>query len=169
MESLGTIALVPFGGYIGAEALTVAETATEAQRAVLFRLGFSQVSPGCVQQSLRRQRAQVWGELSAEARQYLTDVCGAERLLTGSVEHWDLTGSGREPEPQVALALRLLDARTGRIQWMDAREAAGWDGVRLLGVGRVHSRGALLDRILSALTADFVRYLQPDSKKETQG
>ena len=150
-SELGKLAIVPFTSYVAQDALAVAEAATEAVRAVLFRAGAELASASCVHESLRRQRAQAWGELAVDTREYLASTCGASHLLTGSVEHWDRAGSGLEPEPEIALSVRLLDAQTGQIQWMDSREAAGWDRGSFFGLRRVFSRGVLLDKLLADL------------------
>jgi hypothetical protein len=41
------------------------------------------------------------------------------------VETYDLGGGESEPEPVVAIALRLLDASTGRIRWTGSSERRG--------------------------------------------
>ena len=53
------------------DALAVAEAATEAARALLFRAGADLASASCVHESLRRQRSQAWGELGVDTRMYL--------------------------------------------------------------------------------------------------
>lgn len=167
-RDLGTLALVPFTAYVPEDALAVAEAATEAARAVMQRVEVEVASPGCVRESLRRQRAAVWGELAESARRGIADSCGADRILTGSVELWEKRGSGLEPEPEIGVALRLLDTATGRILWMGAREAGGWDNATLFKVGRVYSRGALLDRLLSKLTLGLLRQ-QASGPRERAG
>ena len=130
---------------------------TEAARATLLRNGASLAPPECVSGALRSQKLRVWGELSAAARTAIRDACAADLLVTGSLERWEITGSAQEPRPIVALALRLLDGASGRILWMGSREASGWDGQGLFGLGRIHSRGALLDHLLSRLGRDLLQ------------
>ena len=149
--AFGRLAIVPFTSYVDRDALAVAETVTEAARAVLFKFGTDLASSSCVHESLRRQRAQVWGEVTEEARDYLASNCGAAYLLTGSVEFWSTAGSGLEPEPKIALSVRVLDAKTGRIQWMGSKETSGWDRGSFFGLRRIFSRGDLLDKILTNL------------------
>ena len=155
-QGLGRVALVPFTGYVDRDALGVADAATEASRAVLMRQGLRLASPGCVSQALRLQRAQVWGELTAEARNYLEQKCGADSLLTGSVAQWGINGSAYEPVPQIALAIRLLNASSGRILWMSSIEKTGRSSESLFRAGRIYSRGKLLDRILTRLTDEML-------------
>jgi len=156
-ERLGTVAIVPFTSYVDIDAQQVADTATEATRAVLDRSGTQLASPGCIRQGLRHQRAHAWGQLSNDARQHIRTICMADMILTGSVERWSAAGTGLAPEPLVSVALRLLDAESGKVLWMEGNEAAGWDGESLFGSGRVYSRGKLLDRMVTTLTNDMVR------------
>lgn len=156
--ALGAIALLPLTSYVEYEALLVADAATEAARAVLRRSGVALASPSCVRESMRLQWARNWGELPVEARRAIQEDCGAERILTGAVEQWDVRGTGLVPKPEVSLSLRLLDAVSGRILWMDSREATGWDSGGLFGRGRIYSRGVLLDDLLTDLTRSLIRF-----------
>jgi TolB-like protein len=168
---LGRLAVIPMTAYVDQDAVAVADTGTEAIRAVLHRAGFSLADPGCVAQTLRRNQAAAWGEVPEQVRLELSDTCGADHLVTGSIESWIVGGSGTEPDPSVAVALRLLDASTGQILWMGSKEAHGWDSGTLFGLGRVHSRGALLDRLLSRLARELVRNPSLDRvpQRETLG
>lgn len=154
---LGRIAIVPFTSYVERDAQEVADTATEATRAVLIRRGATLVSTGCIHEALRTQKATAWGQLSASARDHIHSECKADLLLTGSVEQWGLAGSGLEPEPTLSIALRVLDAESGRVLWMNGTETAGWDGQTLFGSGRVYSRGRLLDRTVYKLTSKLIQ------------
>jgi hypothetical protein len=156
VSASGRLALVPFTGFVEQDALGVADAATEATRAVLFRRGIDVATPGCVAEALRLQRAQVWGELAAETRNYLRETCGADRLLTGSVGHWETRGSALEPVPEIALAVRLLEATSGKIVWMSSIEKTGRSSESLFRAGRIYSRGKLLDRLLSRLADEMV-------------
>lgn len=162
-SSFGRVALVPFTGYVEKDALRVADAVTEASRAVLIRRGMDLVPPGCVAQALRLQRAQVWGELAAATRSYLRETCHAELLLTGSVGQWDIAGSAIEPVPKIALAVRLLDATNGKILWMSSIEKTGRSSESLFRVGRIYSRGTLLDRLLTRLTDEMLEQGVPRS------
>ncbi len=155
-QAFGRLALVPFTGFVERDALGVADAATEASRAVLFRKGVDLAAPGCVAEALRLQRAQVWGELAAETRNYLRETCGADRLLTGSVGLWETSGSALEPVPEIALAVRLLEAISGKIVWMSSIEKTGRSSESLFRAGRIYSRGKLLDRLLTKLADEMV-------------
>lgn len=148
---LGRIALVPMGSVTETAGTNAAETATEVLRAGLHRHGADIASSGCVAGLLRRQRRLVWGGVSADLRRGLRDECGARHVITGQVERYETVGPALEPEPRAALALRLIDAADGRIAWIDALERSGWDGVTVFGLGRIHTRGGLAERMTETL------------------
>jgi len=150
-ERLGTVAIVPFTATVGEDALEVSVAATESLRAILHRRGVRLAEPGCVRAGLRRATGHRWGELSAEARAAIRASCGAELLVTGSVERWELGGSAVAPEPTLAVAVRLLEAAGGRIRFTGSLEAGGWDRPGLFGLRRVYARGELLNRLLDRI------------------
>lgn len=146
------VAVVPLSGLAATDATRAAETVTEAVRAALVAAGASVLSPNRVADSLRSERVFAWGALDAPVRRALAEA-GADLLLTGSVEAWDARGDGLEPEPVVAVALRAVDARTGRIVWTGALDRRGWDRQGLFRLGRVHDHGSLAARIAERLVA----------------
>jgi TolB-like protein len=150
------LAIVPLSGLAETDATRAAETVTEALRASLQDAGFRVLSPNRVADALHsisgRTRAFAWGALDVPVREALAEA-GAELLLTGSVEAWETAGDGLEPEPVVAVALRAVDARTGRIVWTGALDRRGWDGQGLFRLGRIHDHGTLAARIVARLTA----------------
>ncbi len=154
---LGTVAVVPFTGSTSFQATQNADTVTEAVRARLFADGARLVPPNELSEIIRHLQAGRWGGVTAEARSALVDTAAADTIVTGAVETYDVAGSESEPEPQVAVALRVLDARTGRILWSGSEERTGWDGQRLFRQGRIHSRGALAARVAQTLTRRLYR------------
>lgn len=149
---LGRVAVVPFTGSTKRRPTFNAETVTEAVRAQLQKTGVDLVSPNLTHEILRLQQSGRWEGVAADTRAALHTDAGADTILTGEVEAYELGGSESEPRPRVAFAIRLLDARTGRILWTGALERNGWEGHNLLGLGRIHSRGALTDRMTEILT-----------------
>jgi len=143
--ALGSVAVVPLAGLTARDATRNAETVTEAVRAALLQVGAASVSPGCTNEVLRRERLVGWGGIDASARLALRDRCGADAILTGSVELYDMGGAENEPEPRAAIALRLVDAATGRIVWTAAQERKGWDHQGLFRV-RLRCRGTHVGR-----------------------
>jgi len=150
-QALATVAVVPFDGSTPVQATQHAETVTEAAYARLMEDGVPLVSPNSAHEILRRQQGGRWGGVTAEARAALHASSGADAILTGSVETYEVGGAEQEPEPRVAVALRLLDAASGRILWTGSLERSGWDKGGLFRTGRVYSRGALTEQILRSL------------------
>ena len=148
---LGAIALVPLGSVTDAAGTRAAETATEVTRALLDRHGAELVSAGCVIGVLRRQPSYTWGGVDAAALEALRATCGARWVVTGQVESFEIGGSEREPEPRVALALRLLDTETGRIVALGGLERRGWDHQSVFRLGRIYTRGQLAERMVETL------------------
>lgn len=154
---LGTVAVVPFTGSTDWQATLSAEAVTEAAQARLFADGVRLVSPNRLHDLLRRVQGGQWGGVTAETRDALERTAATDTILTGAVETYDLGGGEAEPEPAVAIALRLLDASTGRILWTGSSERRGWDRQGLFRRGRVHSRGALTERVMEDLTRRLER------------
>ena len=148
---LGTVAVVPFTGSTAWQPTLSAEAVTEAAQARLFADGVRLVSPNRLHDVLRRLQGGQWGGVTAATRAALERTAVADTILTGAVETYDLGGGEAEPEPAVAIALRLLDASTGRILWTGSSERRGWDRQGLFRRGRVHSRGALTARVMEDL------------------
>jgi hypothetical protein len=147
---LGTLALVPFTGSTEWQPTLSAEAVTEAAQARFFADGVRLVSPNRLQDVLRRLQGGQWGGVAEGTRAALAPA--ADTILTGTVEVYELGGGDAEPEPRVAVALRLLEASTGRILWTGSAERSGWDRQGLFRRGRIHSRGALADRVVEELS-----------------
>jgi hypothetical protein len=157
-RNAGRVAIVPLDSITEDRRTANAETVTEAARAVLFRHAFRLVEPGCTGEVLRRTQAGIWGGVVPESRAALRQVCGADLIVTGVVEAYGVKGGQGSPDPQVAVALRVLDPVSGRILWMGALERSGQDMAGLFRVGREYSRGALAER----LTERLIRRLLDD-------
>jgi TolB-like protein len=166
----GSVAIVPFASTTRRRAALSAETVTEAARAVAIARGIRTVSPNCASDVLRRQGEIRWGAVDAPTRTALRTNCGADLILTGKVEVYDVGGAQLEPEPRVTVAMRLVDAESGRIVWTGAAEREGWDRSRLFRAGRIHSRGELAERLLDDLTKSLLRELAaPERRSEEMG
>ena len=149
---LGRIAVLPFGSVTSAAGTNAAETATEAVRSLLFHRGAELVSPSRVAAVLRQRRGVAWGGVDTATREALAAATGARWIVTGVVEAYEVGGGGGgEPEPHVALSLRLLATEDGRIAWIGGREKEGWDGAGPFRLGRVYSRGELARRLLDSM------------------
>jgi len=158
-EALGTLAIIPFEGLTADRATANAEAVTEVVRTVAFRYGMRLVSPNCVAQALRQQRILSWGGAPVWARRALEEGCGADTILTGTVEAFEINEGGAGPEPRVALSMRLLNAHTGELIWSHGveRDAAKHPG--LFATRRVYSLGNLTERLTEALTDRLLEFV----------
>ncbi len=156
IDAGGAVAVVPFHSVTERDATLAGETVTELAHAVLYRSGARLVLPGLVNDVLRQRGTLLRGEVDAGAREELRRRGGAELILTGTVEAWELRGSSAEPEPHVGFSARLLDAESGAILWWNGQDRRGWDRSRALGLGRVHASGALAEEVMGSLVASFL-------------
>ncbi|HKI87350.1 MAG TPA: hypothetical protein VKA53_11465 [Thermoanaerobaculia bacterium] len=144
------VAIVPFSAETEHGGLNAAETANEALRAVLFRDGFRLLSPNAVSDVLRHRSSLRWGGVSEPVRRALARA-GARAIITGSIDEFDIGGGELEPNPHVALYVRMLSADSGRILWMGGLDREGWDRPGLFHFGRIYSRGSLLELLAARL------------------
>lgn len=156
-ERFGRVAVIPLGAAADRAGTNAAETATEALRAVLFRAGFDLASPVHTAEALRELRFTGWGGIDAPSRLALGRALGVDHLITGSVESFEMGGGEEEPEPRVALGLRLLDAATGRIVWTGGGERRGWDAQGPFRTGRTYARGDLAERMIRTAVERLLR------------
>jgi hypothetical protein len=152
--ALGRLAVLPLTSNIRYQASDAADVATQALVFVLQQEGADLVSPNQLAEVLRQRRARRWGEVDQEVRSAIYQDAEAKYILTGAVEEYN-AGLGSEPRPDVTVALRALDAETGRIVWTGALERDGWFRQSIFRQGRIYSRGDLLTVLLRRLTRDF--------------
>jgi len=161
LARLGGMAIVPFES-VADEGTPVAATVTEAARATMFRYGARLVSPGCTSEILRRCQEGFWGGVTGETRKELQNKCGADTILTGSVVSYETTGLAQEPEPQVAFDVRILDAGSGRITWVEVLERGGWDRQGPFRTRRFYARGALAEWMMGRFARRLLREAVPE-------
>jgi hypothetical protein len=152
--ALGRLAVLPLTSNIRYAPTDAADAATQALVCVLQQEGADLISPNQLAEVLRQGRARRWGELDQEVRSAIYQDAEARYILTGAVEAYN-AGLGAQPRPTIAIALRALDAETGRIVWTGALERDGWFRQTVFRQGRIYSRGELLTLLLRRLTGDF--------------
>jgi hypothetical protein len=155
VEAAGTIAVLPFEGTTGVGATNTGLMATDLAYAALWRQGATLALPGAVAELLRGAEATILGILDHSTRSRLAGELDADLLFTGTVETFEFIQQGAEPEPAVALAVRIIEPRTGRLLAHGGAEREGWDRQRLFRRGRVHSPERLAQLIMESLVADL--------------
>jgi hypothetical protein len=155
LGSAGTIAVLPFGGATGVGATNAGLMVTDLACAVLWQCGASLALPGAVDELLGQAGVGLRGGIDELTRSALLEELEAGLLFTGTVETFEFIQQGAEPEPAVALAVWLIETRTGRLLAYGGSEREGWDRQRLFGRGRVHSPERLAELIMESLVADL--------------
>jgi TolB-like protein len=111
------------------------------------------VEPGQVESALDSLGVRSTGGLAGEPLRALAGRLGASHVLLGSVIE---SGRLRTPEgdvPSVGVALRLLDASSGRVLWAASRVRTGDDRESLFGWGRERDP----ERLSASLAAEMLR------------
>lgn len=165
VEQIGCVAVVPFDAALDRRGIAIAAAVTELALAELHARGVCVLTPGLVEQVLR-SRGRLWrGEVELPALTGLSAVAGVDHVLTGSIEVYETSG-GIEPEPRVGYSARLLDARSGRVVWINGDERSGWEHGAPFRTGRLYDAGRLAENIMAALVSDFL--IDPRSGRTAQ-
>ena len=164
--SLSQVAIVPFTSITKRDATLNAETITELARTELHRRGVQLVPAGCTSHILRRRRIVGWGAVDQETRQEIKDECGADMVLTGTVERYDVGGAAGETQPFVAFGMRLVRVDTGQILWTKALERRGWGRQSVFRFGRTHSRGVLSKSMMHSMIEDLAHEVSRRLRRE---
>lgn len=155
-QCLDLVAVLPLQSLADRDAAAASAAVTELARAVLYRHGVRQVNPASINDVLRKRDEMVPGSVDAVSRTAMSNVTGATAMLTGSVEHYD-PATSPEPRPRVAFSLRVIDAGTGRIVWIDGADRTGWDEGGLFGLGRVYGPEGLAREMMESMVAGLTR------------
>ena len=134
--------------------LQSAEIATLSLMAVLDEQGFQVAYPGLVRRIMLESGRLYLGEVTSDLREEIRDQAEVDWILTGTVEEFR-SGGGVNPNPNVALGCRLLDASSGQIVWMDGADRLGTDSETVFNQGRVFSAADLTREIFRSLVAAF--------------
>lgn len=169
VDLLGPIAILPFDSITKNDGTINAETITQLARTELHSRGLRLVPAGCTSGVVRRRRVVGWGAVDQQTREEIRQDCGARLILTGTVERYDVSGSGAETQPFIAFGMRLVRADTGQILWTGGLERRGWARQSVFRFGRVHSRGslagAMMQTLIQELTQSVSRRLRREAKE----
>ena len=81
-------------------------------------------------------RIRIKGELDRERLRMLHDRMGIDAVFMGVVEEYT-PGDTRKRIPRIALSVRMVSTRTGRILWTSRHEASGDDYIVVLDIGAI--------------------------------
>jgi TolB-like protein len=147
------IAVLPFENLSGERAPI--EVALQRLRAGLEENGIRLIDEEILDTFMHRHRIRVASGLSREESLAFKAETGAEAVLITSFVTYR-----ENPPPLICLFSRLVSSGgEPEILWMDSVGLSGEDAVKLLGIGRIHETGALLEKALHRLTGSLARYL----------
>jgi TolB-like protein len=118
--------------------------------AILGDRGARFVPPDELEQILRRRRIRYTDSLSIGDARLIAGDTGARWILLGTVLTWE-----PEPEPHIAILMRVLDARSGDRVASRLVSLAGRDFEGLLGLGTITSSADLADETAARLAGSF--------------
>jgi TolB-like protein len=152
--SLPRVAVVPLENLS-----TLAEAGDRLTRLIftgLVRTGRCEVvEAGDVDRAMEDLRIRPVGTLTREELGGLRDSLHVDYVLAGSVLEAGTLHTPDGDVPALAVALKLLDARTGRVIWAQMKARSGEDRETIFGWGRVLDREAVATELTTDLFEDF--------------
>jgi len=144
---IGTVAVFPFeNGTTDSEASSVVTAAFIA--GLVARGGYAVEHYGNVKTFLLDRRILARKGIDKETLTRMRRSLGVDAVLFGRVDDYgDVEGVGWDAVPEVAVSLRLVDARTGEILCMVRHRRHGDDYALVLDIGRVRTSGELARRM----------------------
>jgi hypothetical protein len=155
------VAVVPFDSIAEGEATWAGTAATDLAYAALDRRGARLVLPGTVNEAMLRSGLLLTGAVRDELRASLP----VDLYVTGTAEAWGYVAEGLDPQPEVGLAIRFVDADTGRILAMGSLFRNGWSRPGAFELGHISGAGVLARRMMETL---LDRLLSPEDTSVTK-
>jgi hypothetical protein len=149
------VAIVPLDSLAESGPTLAAGAATDLVYASLHRRGSRLLLPGSVMEAMLEHRLSLTGAIRSDLRASIP----ADLFVTGAVDAWGFVAQGLDPQPEVGLALRVVDGSSGRILAMGSLFRNGWSRPGLFELGRIHGAGTLAGRI----TETLLNHLLPPS------
>jgi hypothetical protein len=117
-------------------------------RTKLQQQGFTVLSPGVVEQFLRRHRVRFTGGINGRVAKTLRNETGALMVLITSIDLY----RGADP-PKLGLTSRLVTTtRDPRILWMDSMVRSGDQSPGILGLGLISDFARIEEKVVRGLT-----------------
>jgi len=85
--------------------------------------------------------------LTPEQLKKIGEAAGLQGIFVGSVSQYEMQATGAGPFPVITVDARLVDVATGTVVWRATASERGGPKTPIIGVGEVHTIGALADRI----------------------
>jgi len=147
-------ALMPFENLAGRE--EESQTFSKIFFAQLVASGaLEMVDPAAVDAAMESLGVRGSGAMTMGEVRAMSDTLHAPYLLLGSVLESGTVQTPEGPMPSVGAALRLLEARSGRVLWAGVHFRTGQDKESLFGWGRVQSTERLISELAYDMLQDF--------------
>jgi hypothetical protein len=152
-HGIGAVAVFPFeNGTDSPEASPVVTSAFVA--GLMARGGYAVEHYGNVKTFLLDRRILAREGTDRETLARMRRSLGVDAVLFGRVEDYGQAGTvGWDAVPEVAVNVRLVDARTGEILFMARHRRHGDDYAPVLDIGRVRTGGELARRMATEVVA----------------
>ncbi len=105
---------------------------------------------GDIRKAIVEKRIREKGELDYKNMDFLSGDLDADGFLVGTVEVFSEKNDASSP-PEVALNIRLIDARKKRILWYDSYHLNGDDDIFILDFGKLRSVDEVARKVISKL------------------
>jgi len=152
-QRIGSVAVIPFKNETSVSDASDVVTAAFVA-GFLARGGYAVEHYGNVRTFLLDRRLLARQGMDKEALARIRRSLGVDAVLFGRVEDYEEPeGIGWDAVPEVAVSVRLVDARTGEILFMAQHHRLGDDYTVALDIGRVRTGGELARRMADEVVA----------------
>jgi len=116
----------------------------------LFKSGaFNVVETGNTRDFFVRQRIRKTGEIDLDTIQMMGVQLGLDAVFLGIVEEYYQQEGGKNGiSPQVALSVRMINTKTGKIMWKCFHKKNGDDYIFILDWGRISTCTVLAEKVI---------------------
>jgi TolB-like protein len=125
----------------------------------------SLVEPGNVDVALDALRIRATGTPTTDQYAMLGDTLHVEYIFTGSLLEAGTVRTSEGEVPSVGAAMRMVEARTGRVVWAGVKFRTGDDRETVFGMGRVRNAQQLAGELAQDLFQDFVKLGEEQAKQ----
>jgi len=123
------------------------------------------VDPGEVQQFIIRSRIRTPGDLGLDAIRDASHQLGADGVIFGSVNDYNVIKTDRGDLPAVSITLRLVDADSGEIVWAVTHSLQGNFREKVFGIGRIDSAVILSEIVVEELIQALGVAMYPEEER----
>ena len=141
------IAILPFSSI--SDRASASETVTNIFTTEIFKSGrFEVVELGNVLEVMVNEGVNAIGEIDIDSLRMMSGRLGVDAIVVGSVDEFDDGGTRFPPVPTVALTVRMVESKNGKIIWSGRHKRSGEDYASVFGLGRVRPISALAKKVV---------------------